>query len=210
MTRIHRTLDILWDLVVLHNHKHCNTTASQTRHFRLVLVFVGSDFSRQLYEKDAFYAFNLEFVKGLNFDRTQVEFLRKRRGGKIVMERQVLCQPAFAACRNPTQEPQSNSQLVLSKRADSSNSKCQNLPIKVETKSRRTEDSDQEDVYLWTLTGDREGEDTRKHPNVSEDDFEDIRGWHSPMWLVPAYKNSSSGLVGLLVQTMVINSAEWG
>jgi hypothetical protein len=33
---------------------------------------------------------------------------------------------------------------------------------------------------------------------AQRDDFEDIRGWHSSMWPVPAYKNSSGDLVCLL------------
>jgi len=82
--------------------------------------------------------------------------------------------------------------------------KCQRLAIAIERKSRRTENGDQPDVYIWTLTGDREGEDAKMHPNVyldsPEDDFEQIRGWHSSMWLVPAYKNSSGDLVCLLLQ----------
>jgi hypothetical protein len=54
------------------------------------------------------------------------------------------------------------------------------------------------------LTGDREGEDAKMHPNVyldsPHDDFERIRGYHSSMWLVPAYNNSAGDLTGLLLE----------
>jgi hypothetical protein len=46
------------------------------------------------------------------------------------------------------------------------------------------------------------------HPNVyldsPDDDFERIRGWRGSMWLVPAYKNSSGDLVGLLLQLVEV------
>jgi hypothetical protein len=78
------------------------------------------------------------------------------------------------------------------------------IAIAIERKIRKTPEGDQADVYIWTLTGDREGDDAKMHPNVyldsPEDDFEDIRGWHSSMWLVPAHRNSSGDLIGLLLQ----------
>jgi hypothetical protein len=101
-------------------------------------------------------------------------------------------------------QPEPNSQFGLVKEGGFIKLKCQRLPIVIERKSRRTTDGNQDDVYIWSLTGDREGEDAKMHPNVSldspEDDFEGIRGWHSSMWLVPAYKNSDGDLIGLLLE----------
>jgi len=71
---------------------------------------------------------------------------------------------------------------------------------------RRIANSDQEDVHIWYLAGDQEDDkgSAKMHPNVyldsPEDDFEDIKGYHGIMFLVPAYKTPSRDLIGLLVQ----------
>lgn len=99
-------------------------------------------------------------------------------------------------------DPQSNSQFGLVKAGGFIKLECQKLQIAMETKSRKTAFGVEDDVYTWTLVeGDQ---DAKMHPNVyldsPEDDFEDISGRHSLMWLVPAYNNSSGDLIGLLLQ----------
>jgi hypothetical protein len=105
-------------------------------------------------------------------------------------------------------KPEPNSKFGLVKEGGFIKVRCQKLPIKIERKPRRTADGYREDVYIWTLTGEREGEDEKMHPNVyldsPDDDFERIRGWRGSMWLVPAYKNSSGDLVGLLLQLVEV------
>jgi len=107
-------------------------------------------------------------------------------------------------------QPTANSEFGLVEEGGFIKLECQKVPIAIERKSRRTANGLQEDVFTWTLTGDQEGEDENWHPNVyldsPEDDFEEIRGHYSSTWLVPAYKNSSSDLVCLLLQMKKDNS----
>ena len=75
---------------------------------------------------------------------------------------------------------------------------CQAISIKI-TRALR---GDKEDVFTWTLTDPNIAHGKRVNPNVyldsPGDDFETFND--SNMWLVPASKNSSGGLVGLLLQ----------
>ena len=58
-------------------------------------------------------------------------------------------------------------------------------------------------LRTWTLTEDREDAQNARpavHLDSPKDDFDDIRGPHGAMYYVPAYRNSSRGIVGLLLQ----------
>ena len=100
--------------------------------------------------------------------------------------------------------PRGNSPFGLVREGGYIKLKCQRLPIRVERKLRKTAEVEEEDVYTWTLTDDRDWDDAKMHPNVyldsPADDFEDIRGGRGGMYLVPAYQNSARDLIGLLLQ----------
>ena len=71
----HNDISFEWSVYRSHNREYYNATAPQKHHTGKKLVFagvvvVGSDFSKQLDEEDASYAFNWEFVKGLDLDPT--------------------------------------------------------------------------------------------------------------------------------------------
>ncbi|KAH6694328.1 heterokaryon incompatibility protein-domain-containing protein [Leptodontidium sp. MPI-SDFR-AT-0119] len=98
-----------------------------------------------------------------------------------------------------------NSNFGLVKEGGYIRIKCQKDRIQIRKKKRRTEDGDQEDMYAWDYEGDDDDEEYKKmHPNVyldsPEDDYEEIRGTHNSMWLVPAYKNPEGDLISLLLQ----------
>jgi len=101
-------------------------------------------------------------------------------------------------------DPQANSPFGLVREGSFIKLKCQRVDIEVEKKKRMTIDGEEEDMYTWTFTGDREEIHAKIHPNVyldsPADDFDNIRGPIANMCLVPAYQNSSRDLIGLLLQ----------
>jgi Heterokaryon incompatibility protein (HET) len=103
---------------------------------------------------------------------------------------------------NVQPQPEPNGQFGLVKDGGYIKLECQMLEIAIGLRLRRAKDGDHEDVYTWTLMGGRKG-DARMlnvYLDSPEDDFEEIRGSDSSIWLVPAYKNPSGDLICLLLE----------
>ncbi|KAH6668845.1 heterokaryon incompatibility protein-domain-containing protein [Halenospora varia] len=102
-------------------------------------------------------------------------------------------------------QPEPNSEFGFVKEGGFITLECRKLPVSIDRKPRETVDGVQNDMFTWTLGGNRQGEDAKMHPNVyldsPEDDFEDICDQaSSTTWLVLASKNSDGDVIGLLLQ----------
>lgn len=124
------------------------------------------------------------------------------RCGEIQEEEKLLIKVIQVEVR-PEEHP--NSQFGLVKKGGFIEIECQKLPVTISKKCRRTPEGLRQDVFTWKLVKGR-AKDARMHPNVyldsPEDDFEHISGQHSrsSIWLVPAFKDDSGDLIGLLLQ----------
>lgn len=76
---------------------------------------------------------------------------------------------------------------------------CQKTEVDIWLKSR----NGYEDMYTWTLTGERKNRAQISNVNVyldsPKDDFERLSSSESSTWLVPAHKNASGDLICLLL-----------
>ncbi|RDW57265.1 hypothetical protein BP5796_12715 [Coleophoma crateriformis] len=101
-------------------------------------------------------------------------------------------------------QPKPNSEFGLVSEGGFIRISCQKFAIVIEKRSRKVEGSVQDDMFTWTLAGEKDGDYENMHPSVyldsPRDDFIDICGPHSSMWLVPAYKSSQGDLICLMLQ----------
>lgn len=163
-----------------------------------------------LYQKPKFFhpSRRPDVYRAPSFSWAAIDAPQGIRCGEIQEEEKLLIKVLRVSVQ-PEEHP--NSQFGLVKKGGFIEIECQKLPIVISTKSRRTPEGVRDDVYIWTLVDGRE-KDARMHPNVyldsPEDDFEHIRAQHqsSSTWLVPAYKNDSGDLIGLLLQQKSNNS----
>ncbi|RDW63432.1 hypothetical protein BP6252_10977 [Coleophoma cylindrospora] len=101
-------------------------------------------------------------------------------------------------------QPKPNSEFGLVSEGGFVEISCQKFAIVIERKYRKVEGIVRDDMFTWTLAAEEDGHHKNMHPSVyldsARDDYLDICGPHSSMWLVPAYKSPQGDLICLLLQ----------